>query len=55
VLKLKSKDILVVAFKLKKPVAKKPLISRVGDVVITDGYVLLSISILCLAIICCSR
>jgi hypothetical protein len=33
-------------------VAKKPFISRVGEVDITDGEVLLSISILSLAIIC---
>jgi hypothetical protein len=35
--------------------AKKPIMSTVGEVAITDGQVLLSISILSLAIICCSR
>jgi hypothetical protein len=36
VLKLESKDILFVAFQLKKPNGQKPLMSRVGDVFITD-------------------
>jgi hypothetical protein len=31
---------------------QKPFMSRVGEIVITDGKVLLSISILSLAIIC---
>jgi hypothetical protein len=37
VLKLESKDLLFVAFSAKEtPVAKKPIMSRVGEVVITD-------------------
>jgi hypothetical protein len=34
---LESKDILFVTFQQKKPSGQKPFMSRVGEVVITDG------------------
>jgi hypothetical protein len=49
---LKVRTYFLLLFSKRTPLAKKPLMSKVGDVVVTDGKDLLNISILSLAVNC---